>query len=216
MGGVADEDRTDWVEWHDAYRDPGSPLSGRLVVVQRLIGEALDTTVGEVRVISICAGAGKDLLGVLAARDDRSRVHALLVDANPHLVDRARSTARANRFEHVRAVVGDAALTDAYADEVPADVVLVCGVFGNIADGDIERTIGALPQLCREGAEVIWTRHRRHPDLTPSVRRWFGEAGFDEVAFESAGPGSFAVGMHRLAREGDALVPGVRLFTFFR
>jgi Putative methyltransferase len=216
VGGVADPDRTDWVEWHDAYRDPGSPLSGRLAIVQRLIGDALDTTVGEVQVISICSGAGKDLLGVLATRDDRSRVHALLVDANPHLVERARSTARANRLEHVRAVVGDAALTDAYAGVVPADVILVCGVFGNIADEDIERTIATLPQLCREGAEVIWTRNRRHPDLTPSVRRWFAAAGFDEVAFESAGPGAFAVGMHRLTRESDPLVPGARLFTFVR
>ena len=143
-------------------------------------------------------------------------MHALLVDANPHLVERARSTARANRCEHVHAVVGDAALTDAYANVVPADVVLVCGVFGNIADEDIERTIATLPQLCREGAEVIWTRNRRHPDLTPSVRSWFAAAGFDEVAFESAGPGAFAVGMHRLTRAGDALVPGVRLFTFLR
>ena len=216
MGGVADDDRTDWVEWHDAYRDPESPLSSRLAIVQRLIGEALDGTVGEVRVISVCAGAGKDLLGVLAGRSDRSRVHALLVEADARLAARAQGTARANRCQHVRVLVGDAALTDAYAGAVPADVVLVCGVFGSIADDDIERTIAALPQLCREGAEVIWTRHRGHPDLTPSVRRWFAAAGFDELAFTSAGPGSFAVGMHRLAREGDVLVPGVRLFSFFR
>lgn len=216
MASVADEDRTDWVEWHDAYRDPGSPLSGRLAVVQRLIGEALDTTVGEVGVISICAGAGKDLLGVLARRDDRSRVHALLVEADARLVGRAQATARASRCGHVRAVVGDAAQTDAYADVAPADLVLVCGVFGNISDEDIERTIGALPQLCREGGEVIWTRHRRHPDLTPSVRRWFADAGFDELAFDSAGPGSYAVGMHRLARPSETLEAGVRLFTFFR
>ncbi|MEA2480375.1 MAG: hypothetical protein QOJ07_2297 [Thermoleophilaceae bacterium] len=213
---MADEDRTDWVEWHDAYRDPRSALSGRLAIVQRLIGESLDTTVGEVRVISVCAGAGRDLLGVLTARDDRSRVHALLVDAEPRLVERARRAARAGRAEHVRAIVADAALTDVYADAVPADLVLVCGVFGNLSDEDIERTVGALPQLCREDAEVIWTRHRRHPDLTPSVRRWFADAGFDEVAFESAGPGSFSVGMHRLARPGEPLQPGERLFTFFR
>ena len=216
MASVTDADRTDWVEWHDAYRDPRSALSGRLAIVQRLIGEALDTTVGEVSVISVCAGAGKDLLGVLAARHDRSRVHALLVEADARLVGRAQATARAGRIRHVRSIVADAAFTDVYADAVPADLVLVCGVFGNITDQDIERTIGALPQLCREGAEVIWTRNRRHPDLTPSVRGWFAGAGFDEVAFESDGPGSFAVGMHRLARPGEPLVVGERLFTFVR
>jgi hypothetical protein len=216
VDAVADDDRTDWVDWHEAYRDPGSALSGRLAIVQRLIGAALDRTTGDVGVISICAGAGKDLLGVLAERDDRARVHALLVEADARLVERAQTAARAIESRHVRAVAGDAALTEAYASAVPADLVLACGVFGNIGDGDIERTIGALPQLCREGGTVIWTRHRRHPDLTPSVRRWFADAGFEELAFESAGPGSFSVGMHALARPSEALVPGVRLFTFLR
>jgi hypothetical protein len=213
---VADDDRTDWLDWHEAYRDPGSPLSGRLAVVQRMIGEVLDRTVGDVRAVSICAGAGRDLLGALADREDRGRVEALLVESDPRLVDRARAAARASGCEHVTAVVGDAALTDAYAGAVPADLVLACGVFGNIPDADIERTIGALPQLCREGGTVIWTRHRRHPDLTPAVRGWFADAGFEELAFVSAGPGSFSVGMHALGRPGEPLQPGLRLFTFFR
>jgi hypothetical protein len=209
---VADGGPTDWVDWHEAYRDPGSELSGRLAVVQRLISRALDRTVGDVQVISICAGAGKDLLGVLEGRDDADRVHALLVEADPRLAERA----EAGGGERVAVIVGDAALTDAYADVVPADLVLVCGVFGNIADDDVERTIGALPQFCREGGTVIWTRHRAHPDLTPAVREWFAAGGFEELAFESAGPGEYAVGMHRLARPGGALAPGIRLFTFLR
>jgi predicted RNA methylase len=213
---MADGEMTDWADWHEAYRDPDSPLSGRLAVVQRLIAEALDRTSGDVQAISVCAGAGKDLLGVLAGRDDRARVHALLVEAEPRLVERAETAARAAGATHVTAVVGDAALTDAYAGVAPADLVLVCGVFGNIADEDVERTIGALPQLCREGGTVIWTRHRGHPDLTPAVRRWFADAGFDELAFESAGPGAFAVGMHRSTRPPEPLQPGVRLFTFLR
>lgn len=210
--GVADGEPTDWVDWHEAYRQAGSGLSNRLVVVQRLISAALDRTAGDVQVVSLCAGAGRDLLGVLAGRDDVLRVHALLVEADPRLVERARAAGTG----HVRAVVGDAALTDAYADVVPADIVLVCGVFGNIPDEDVERTIGALPQLCREGGTVIWTRHRGHPDLTPAVRRWFAAAGFEELAFESAGPGGYAVGMHALTRPPEPLQPGVRLFTFFR
>jgi hypothetical protein len=216
VDGVADGEPTDWVDWHEAYRDPASALSGRLEIVQRLIGAALDRTTGDVGVISVCAGAGKDLLGVLAARPDRARVRALLVETDPRLVERARAAAAAAEPAQVVASVGDAALTDAYAGAAPADIVLVCGVFGNIADDDIERTIGALPQLCREGGAVIWTRHRRHPDATPSVRRWLAAAGFEERAFESAGPGSYAVGMHTLARASEPLVPGVRLFTFLR
>jgi hypothetical protein len=66
---------------------------------------------------------------------------------------------------------------------VPADLVLVCGVFGNISDDDVKTTVLALPTLCAHGGTVIWTRHRREPDLTGAIRTWFKEAGFVERAF---------------------------------
>ena len=155
---------TDWADWHEAYRDPDSPLSGRLAVVQRLIAEALDRTCGDVQVISVCAGAGKDLLGVLAGRDDGRGCTRCWWRPSHGSSSGPRPRARAAGATHVAAVVGDAALTDAYADVAPADLVLVCGVFGNIADEDVERTIGALPQLCREGGN-------RHLDAPPRASR---------------------------------------------
>ena len=82
--------------------------------------------------------------------------------------------------------------------DVPADLVLVCGVFGNISREDISRTIQALPGFCRMGSEVIWTRHRRPPDATPSIRAEFAAAGFTEVAFEAPDDYVLAVGRHRL------------------
>ena len=45
-----------------------------------------------------------------------------------------------------------------------------------------------MPQLCARRASVIWTRHRRRPDLTPRIRAWFHEAGFVERTFESPAP----------------------------
>jgi hypothetical protein len=62
------------------------------------------------------------------------------------------------------AVTGDASLVDQYQDLAPADLLLVCGVFGNISDADIERTIDACGQLCKTGDTVIWTRHRAEPE----------------------------------------------------
>ena len=58
---------TDWVDWHTPYDDPDSSLSQRLQAVQRGVRRFLDT-VGErpVRVVSACAGQGRDLLEVLA------------------------------------------------------------------------------------------------------------------------------------------------------
>jgi hypothetical protein len=38
--------------------------------------------------------------------------------------------------------------------------VLVCGVYGNIPEADVHRTIETLPQFCARNATVIWTRHR--------------------------------------------------------
>jgi hypothetical protein len=64
------------------------------------------------------------------------------------------------------------------------------------------------------GALVLWTRHRRPPDLTPAVRSWFGEAGFREEAFDTSRDGFMSAGAHRLAGEPAAQVPGRRLFTF--
>ena len=43
-----------------------------------------------------------------------------------------------------------------FADVLPADVLL-CGIFGNVSDRDIRRTVRAAPALCRAGATVIWT-----------------------------------------------------------
>ena len=55
----------DYAAWHDEYDRAGSPLHLRLLVVQDLIAAALDELPpGPIRVISMCAGQGRDLIGV--------------------------------------------------------------------------------------------------------------------------------------------------------
>ena len=64
-------------------------------------------------------------------------------------------------------------------------------------------------------ALVLWTRHRGPPDLTPTIRSWFTEAGFREEAFDISHDGFMSVSAHRLgAGEPTELVPGKRLFSF--
>ena len=96
----------------------------------------------------------------------------------------------------------------------PPWIVVVCGIFGNITVSDIQATVAALPSLCAPGALVLWTRHRRPPDLTPAIRSWFTAAGFREEAFDISRDGFMSVGAHRLTGEPAALMPGQRLFTF--
>lgn len=110
----------------------------------------------------------------------------------------------------------DAAQSDVYVRAVPADLVLLCGIFGNVSDDDVRVTVEAAPQLCARGAEVVWTRHRGDPDLTPSIRGWFVDAGFEEVAFVAPPEHQWSVGVHRLVADPRPLEPGRHWFTFFR
>jgi hypothetical protein len=104
--------------------------------------------------------------------------------------------------------------TSAYAGAIPSDVLLACGVFGNVMSHDVERTIRLLPSLCARGAVVIWTRHRRPPDLTSDIRRWFADVRFDEVAFDAPAGTVMSVGSHRFSGDPDPFAEGVRMFTF--
>jgi hypothetical protein len=93
--------------------------------------------------------------------------------------------------------------------------LLLCGIFGNVGDRDIKRTFQAAPVLCCAGATVIWTWHRRPPDLTPQIRAWFAESGFEEIAFDALETSALtSVGVHLLTRAPAANLPDDRLFTF--
>jgi hypothetical protein len=205
--------RNDWFEWHSPYDDPGSYLSRRLAMVNKRLTEALDRCgPGRIRAISMCAGQGRDILGVMATHPRAGDIGARLVEADPRNAAAARKAA--GPFAGVEVVEGDAGCTDAYAGAVPADIVLACGVFGNISDDDIRGTVAALPGLCAPGATAIWTRHRRDPDVTPRVRDWFRDAGFAEEGFDTSPDTFMAVGTHRLTGETLPFRAGQELFQF--
>jgi hypothetical protein len=204
----------DWTRWHDDY-ERDTPLRRRLEIVKQHISDVLRSRAGRgLAVLSICSGDGRDVLEALAEESVGGRVRGRLIESDSMLADRARRTASKASLTEIEVVVADAGTTSAYKGAVPANLVLVCGVFGNIADTDVERTIRALPMLCAEGAIVIWTRHRRPPDLTPAIRAWFREAGFVEIAFQTVPDSVASVGVGRLARPPDPFEGGVRLFTF--
>jgi hypothetical protein len=214
---MADADRRDWVDWHKPYDEPGSNLARRLAVVQRELRAALDERMGPVRLISMCAGQGRDVIPVLADYPRRDNVTALLVELDPTNAALAEASAHEAGLRGLRVLRGDAALTDNYRDAVPADVVMACGVFGNITGEDIERTVRALPQFCVRGATVLWTRGRRKDnDPTPSIRRWFREAGFEEIRFDAPDHPRYSVGVNRLLIDPPSFEPGATLFRFFR
>lgn len=204
-----------WVRWHDDYDNPNSSLSRRLRAVRRRLADTLDRAPdGEISLISACAGEGRDVIPVLARHPRGGDVRALLVEFDPTLVAHARTAAQSAGLNKVEIAEADASTTSAFASRVPAHIALFCGIFGNISDEDVRATVSVLPSLIAPRATVIWTRHRRPPDLTVSIRRWFIESGFVELGFDSEAGRSFGVGTHVLARPPDTFTRDQTMFRF--
>jgi len=203
----------DWYAWHSAYDDPGSGLSRRLSWVQAQIRAVLDSAPpGPLRAVSMCAGQGRDIIGVLASHPRRDDVRSLLVERDPRNAEFAARLAADLDVRNVEIVTGDAARTSQYAGMVPADLVLACGLFGNMTNADIERTVGYCAQLCATGGAVIWTRFRGEPDLVPHVCSWFEERDFERVWLSE--PGYLeCVGAHRRTAPPVPLERDAVMFT---
>jgi hypothetical protein len=206
--------KVDWAAWHRDY-ESDTPLRRRLATVQLHIGAVLDSKrQSPLRVISLCAGEARDLLGALeghARRDIRGR----LVEQDADLAQTARQRCAELGLPDVEVIVGDAGHSQAYAGATPADLVLACGVFGNISDEDVERTVRALPMLCANRATVIWTRHRRPPDLTPAIHAWLADSGFRKIAFDTFTDSPMSVGVAEFNASPRPLA-GQQLFRFVR
>lgn len=206
---------TNWPAWHKGYDDDRSALSRRLRVVQRHLALWMDKRPNvPLTAISVCAGQGHDLLGVLATRADAHRVRATLLEYDASNVSAAQTAITKAGLRNVSVKHVDAGDLASYQGAVPAELVLMAGVFGNISDADVRRTIAALPQLCAPDATVIWTRTRREPDLTPRIRCWLQAAGFVEHAFHAPPDVMFSVGVHHFTGAQQPLAAHGKLFQF--
>jgi hypothetical protein len=93
------------------------------------------------------------------------------------------------------------------------------GIFGNISDDDIHRTIQTAPQLCQPGAVMLWSRSTDGIDYNRSVRGWLAEAGFSELdyrEFDHAEGERAALGAARYDGPLQPLIPGQQIFTFLQ
>ncbi|MFZ1116738.1 MAG: class I SAM-dependent methyltransferase [Propionibacteriaceae bacterium] len=209
----------DYVKWHETYDDPASDLSWRLRQVQAYIRSALDQMDGQRTVLSLCAGDGRDVLQVLAERDDSSRIQTTLLELHPVLAQRARDVAAASGLANVTVRTVDAGNSTAYVGAVPADLVIMIGIFGNISDDDVRRTIMTAPQLCRTGATLLWSRATSPEDGNSLVRSVLPAAGFVELdyrEFDSGEEERAALGSARYGGPPQPLITGQQLFTFVR
>ena len=207
---------TNWNEWHEAYLEPNSTLLRRLFVVQRMIREYCDAVhIGPVKVLSLCSGDGRDIVGAVADHPRRDDIEGRLEERDTTLVQRARDNIHSAGIGGLSVRQGDAGKLDNVTDVLPVHLVLACGIFGNIPDEDVRTTIAALAHFGNIGLNVIWTRHRYDPDLTPLVRGWFRGAGFEEMEFVRVADSHACVGRHVLVTEPRGEAPGGQIFQFF-
>lgn len=203
-----------WVEWHEAYEHPGSSLSRRLEVVTGRLRFVLQKAGPMPSILSLCSGDGRDVIGTLASHPDPVR-RAVLVEADAALAARARRAADTHGLSAVEVRCRDAGAVASFVDLIPVDVLLLCGIFGNIEHAMVKRVVDLIPRLVTNGGFVIWTRGGSEPDRRPEIRKWFSDAGHEELAFDGA-PEPFGVGLNRVT--GPVTVPStelpVRVFSF--
>jgi hypothetical protein len=204
----------DWAEWHRKYDDPATGHPQRLAVVVEQLKAALDRMPpGPIRVLSLCAGDGRDVATAARGHARAPDLTGCLVELDAGLAEQAMANlAPLGTTLEVRA--GDAGDPTVWADVLPVDLLLLCGIFGNVPDADIERTAATTAAICAPGATVLWTRHRRPPDLTPQIQEWFEAAGCTTLGFWSGGPGGFGVGEARFDGAGRSLERSRPLFAF--
>ena len=168
-------------------------MAQRLPVVRAAIAAALDAAPARpLRALSLCAGDGRDLIPLLQAHPRGGDVTAVLVEQDERLAERAGQSARGLPGVAVR--TGDASRWAEVLDAGPADLLLICGVFGNIRPSDVATTVWALPWLLAPGSRVVWTCKGR-PSVQDGHRRLFATMGFDEVSFHDGAGQPFGVGV---------------------
>ncbi len=208
----------DWDDWHLKY-DISLPLQARLEAVSALVSASLDAAPsGPIKLVSLCAGDGRDVVESLRNHPRRSEVTAWLLDTHIDSLKRGEFAASKAGLEgQIQFVLADAGLAQNYTDIAPVDVVLLSGFLGHIRREDIFRLISSLPMLCREGCSVIWNKHQVTNDgwaSVPEIRGLLEQFGFEEVAFKLTGADGYAVGWARYSGKPVPLDSACCFFQF--
>ncbi|CAN5909903.1 hypothetical protein BH11VER1_BH11VER1_09830 [soil metagenome] len=208
----------DWTDWHKQYED-SLVLLARLRIVREQIRATLDECgTGPIRIVSICAGDGRDVIEALSGHPRRSDVTAWLLDTHEPSLERGRAAAAAAALEaQVQFLCADATLAENYRGIVPADLIIISGVLGHQSNAGILRFLENLSMLCKSGGSVIWNRHLVTNEGTKSVlqiRENLGRNGFKEVHYEVTSRNGTAVGRSRFGGEVAPFDPERKIFEF--
>lgn len=174
---IARAGKSTWSNWpQQAYERPS--YRSRLGAVEQHLTEALDLAPkGEITIISLCAGDGRDVIDAVGVHPRRRDVAAWLVEADAKLVAAGIALARGTGLQKaVRFLQADATSYATYRDISCADVVMLCGVWGHVPPQERAAVVRACSMLCQKGGHVVWTRGVR-----------LGSGRFDEIRAEFSG-----------------------------
>jgi len=149
------------------HDDPTSALSRRLDEVVTMLRSALERApLGADRLISLCSGDAPRVHGLWRSSAGH-RCHRLSGELDPEPpTPPPRTCARSEASSVVRP--GDA--SDPKSSLTCARRCAAARrIFGNIADSDVQRAHLDCARNLPARRDDIWTRHRRAPDLTPSI-----------------------------------------------
>jgi hypothetical protein len=212
---IARAGRSTWNNWplqayaHSSYRH-------RLAAVERHLREGLDRApAGNVRIVSLCAGDGRDVMGVVEGHPRRDDVSAWLVESDGNSVEAGVARARAAGLQRtVQFRHADASTYSTYVSMAPADVLLVCGVWGHVPPEDRPSVVDACRVLCLRGGRVIWTRGvGRGMTRFEEIRALFTQPHWEQSDVTITPDANWAVATHRSLEPAKAPKSG-RIFHF--
>lgn len=215
----------DWFEWHKLY-EKREPLKRRLELTCQQISDCLNLSPsGEIRVISVCAGDGRDLIGALKGHHRERDVRARLVELDTRLIERGREeAARAGLSAQLEFLNDDATSSGAYEGIAPANLVLLCGMLGLLDEASTLQLVQHLPALCQSGGFIIWTRNLNYSNGNSHAalfRSLLHQSAFEKVRlqttsrkrfFRRSSQGRFIVSTYRYQGEPADLPLNQKLF----
>lgn len=205
----------DWYAWHAPYDQLHTAETDRLAQVQEAISAALDAAPpGRLSAVSACSGQARDLLPLLIDHPRGRDIDALMIELDPLNASFLHGALGSTALTSVDVVVADAGAAASYAGHVPAELLLMCGVFANIDLKTARHTISRLGELVAPAGTVIWTTYGDSIDDADDVLAAFAAADFTPVSLARAADGTWLVAVHRFDGEGRPWSDEGVLFTF--
>jgi putative methyltransferase len=191
----------------------------RLEAVQEHLRKNLnEAPAGPLRLISICAGDGRDVIGVLQTHKRRTDVSAWLVELDRESVAAGvRETSIVGLDDIVRFINGDATDYTTYEGIAPANVVLACGVWGHVPAHERASLAGAIAELCKLRGTITWTRGVSAGMVRLNeIERLFVRPRWENVRTTITADKRWAVATYRNFGPPVALPVAGRIFNFQR